>query len=230
MCERIVFPCRDALKPEFQKNSGSPTSAANIYANKHLVTRIVQDTISSLSMAYLTPENTSIMSTPSDDQDQKGQSMWEYMTNRRSRKQASLFFLGATFFTFSTLISKRATLARHRATYPLFYKPSNSPPPPINVRVEAVEALQFATMIAFSGTMMIGGGLLWAFDISSMEDIRAGVRRSIMRNSAVRAPGQAQKDKDFEAWLAETMAKRKANKEAEGAKDSKLRKEPGQKD
>ncbi|CAF9928586.1 MAG: hypothetical protein GOMPHAMPRED_005172 [Gomphillus americanus] len=162
------------------------------------------------------------MSTPSDATDQKSQTTWEYMTNRRSRKQASLFFLGATFFTFSTLMAKRATLFRQRATYPHFYKPSNSPPPPINVRAEAVEALQLATMSAFSGVMMIGGGLLWAFDISSLEDIRSRARRS----AVTLVPSQAQQDRAFEEWLADTMAKRKAKKEAE---ESQLREEPDQK-
>lgn len=96
--------------------------------------------------------------------------------SQRSRRQLGLFFAGAGFFAVSTLITRRALVRRYKASIPKFYQPSNRPDFQVNGAMEAFEALNIATINVLSLGMMTVGGLLYAFDISSVDDMRRNVR------------------------------------------------------
>lgn len=135
------------------------------------------------------------------------------LTSSRSRKQLGLFLAGATFFTISTLITRRALARKFIQTTPSFYQPSNRPPTqPVNGAIEAFEALNLATINVVSFGMMGVGGALWAFDISSMEDMRRKVRGGL----GVDGSGKSEMDaeEEIEEWLATVLA-RKERKERE---------------
>ena len=125
-------------------------------------------------------------------------------TNSRSRKQLTFYFAGATFFTLSTLITRRAVHRKQLWPTPRFYTPSNSPPPvPINGTVMAVEALQLATVNVLSFMMMLTGGFAWAFDISSVEEARTRIPVRKGRGvGAEREKGEDYEDEDaLREWL-----------------------------
>lgn len=99
-----------------------------------------------------------------------------YFSSKRAQRQLGLFFAGAGFSIATLLITRRALIRRYKATLPKFYHPSNGPGPEINGSLEAAEALSLATINVFSVGMMGVGGLLYAFDISTVADMRRDVR------------------------------------------------------
>lgn len=75
--------------------------------------------------------------------------------------------------------------------------------------MEAFEALNIATINVASIAMMVTGGLLWSFDISSLEDARVRLRGGLGFDGSGRTVTEA--EEEFEEWLATTLA-RKDNK------------------
>lgn len=97
--------------------------------------------------------------------------------SRRSRKQFSLVLAGTTFVFLSTAITRRAVVRRINWARPLYFHPNNQPTnKKINGGLEALEALSVATVTAISWTVMLTGGLFWALDISSLNELRTRVR------------------------------------------------------
>ena len=95
------------------------------------------------------------------------------ITSSRSRRQLGLFFAGSTFVVLSSFITRRAVLRRHQLIRPAFFHPSNMPPvTPFNAASEALDALGIATINVFSYGIMFGGGLLWAFNISTIAEFK----------------------------------------------------------
>lgn len=72
--------------------------------------------------------------------------------------------------------------------------------------------------------MMMTGGLLWAFDISSLDDMRRKVRGGLGVDGTGR--GERQAEEEWEEWLA-TVLERKRRKEEEGKGDGERRNERG---
>jgi len=142
--------------------------------------------------------------------------------SQRSRRQLGLFFAGASFFAISTLITRRSLVKRYKATIPKFYQQSNQPNE-VNGAMDAFEALNIATVNVASVSVMIAGGLLWALDISSLDDMRRRARGAIELNGS---GGSNDADEEMEEWLATVLA-RKDFKEMvrKAAKDKKDKKE-----
>ena len=68
--------------------------------------------------------------------------------------------------------------------------------------MEAFEALNIATVNVLSVGMMLGGGLLYAFDISSLDDMRRQIRASI----GVDGPRtEEDAEKEIEEWIASVL-------------------------
>ena len=63
--------------------------------------------------------------------------------------------------------------------------------------------------------MMITGGLLWAFDISGLEELRRKLRGGLGVDGS--GPGELDVEEEFEAWLA-TVLERKKEKEEKRTK------------
>jgi hypothetical protein len=82
--------------------------------------------------------------------------------------------------------------------------------------MEAFEALNIATVNVLSVGIMLGGGLLYAFDISSLDDMRRQVRASI----GVDGPRTDEDaEKEIEEWIASVLNMgSKSEKEAKRAK------------
>ena len=127
----------------------------------------------------------------------------------RSRRQLGLFLAGAGFVALSTLITRRSLVRRYKSSIPAFYQPNNRPNS-VNGAVEAFEALNIATVNVTSFAIMATGGMFYAFDISSLADLRRKIRGGL----GVDGTGRTEKDaeEEFEEWLAGVLA-RKSEKE-----------------
>lgn len=132
---------------------------------------------------------------------------------RRSARQLGLFFAGATFLTASALISRRAVARRMTDAYPKLFQPSHHGPkaPPRNPTEKsedtlvAVEALGLATLNVFSFGVMMTGGLMYAFDISNVEDLRYKARRKLYGTNGVVDEAAEQQVED---WIADVLSRR----------------------
>jgi hypothetical protein len=96
---------------------------------------------------------------------------------------------------------------------PSFYEPSNAPPRlRINGAMEAFEALNIATINVTSFAIMTTGGLMWAFDVGGIDDMRRKIRGGL----GIDGSGRSEKEveEEFEEWLA-TVLERKKQKEEE---------------
>ncbi|PQE19008.1 C6 zinc finger domain protein [Rutstroemia sp. NJR-2017a WRK4] len=133
----------------------------------------------------------------------------------RSQRQFGLFAAGACFFALSTAITRRSLVRKYRMTVPRFYSP-NTTVREVDGGMEALEALSIATINVFSLSMMATGGLLWAFDISNVDDMRRKVRRNMGLEGGQQ---DAEAEKQIEEWLATVLSrmdpKSKAEKEGE---------------
>ncbi|KFY05079.1 hypothetical protein O988_00281 [Pseudogymnoascus sp. VKM F-3808] len=135
----------------------------------------------------------------------------------RNRRQLGLFFGGATFFGIASLITRRSLVRRYNAIVPSFYQPSNMAGPPINLRVEAMDALTVATANVLSVAMMCTGGALWAFDIASMDELRAKMR-SRLGTEKVAGGGNSKAEQELEDWLAGVLERKKDPKDPKDEK------------
>ncbi|PBP18796.1 hypothetical protein BUE80_DR010442 [Diplocarpon rosae] len=124
----------------------------------------------------------------------------------RSRRPIGLFAAGAGFFLLSAAITRRSIIRRQRALVPKFYEPSNRVGPEVNGAVEAAEALAIATINVASVGIMATGGLLWAFDISSLSEMKSKVRRNMGVNVA--RTDQDAEEEEIEEWLATVLSRK----------------------
>ena len=91
----------------------------------------------------------------------------------------------------------------------------------MNGTLEAIRALQLATAHVVSVTVMVSGGLAWAFDVSSVNDLRSRIRGSV---GAGKTKTAVEMEARFEEWLAKT--EKEKEKEKVGNNDASL--VPGQ--
>jgi len=73
--------------------------------------------------------------------------------------------------------------------------------------------------------MMMAGGAFWAFDISTMDDLRRKVRGGLGIDGTGRSERQA--EEDFEEWLAETLARKDQKRQSRGEEDEEKKTERG---
>ena len=104
------------------------------------------------------------------------------------------------------MITRRALIRRYKASIPKFFQQSNKPNE-VNGAIEAMEALNLATINVFSASMMLGGGLLYAFDISSVDDVRRAVRSRIGAAASRTSPNRTDQEYEEEIgqWLASVL-------------------------
>jgi hypothetical protein len=91
--------------------------------------------------------------------------------------------------------------------------------------MEAFEALNIATVNVFSVGMMVTGGLLWAFDIASLDDMRSKVRTNLGVDP-IRTDQDA--EAEIEEWFATVLA-RKEFKALRGEKGIQIKEEDDKK-
>lgn len=73
--------------------------------------------------------------------------------------------------------------------------------------------------------MMMTGGTLWAFDISTMDDLRRKIRGGLGIDGSGRTEKQA--EEEFEEWLAGTLARKDERRQRSGDDDEELKNERG---
>lgn len=123
-----------------------------------------------------------------------------------------IFGAGVAFFAFSLLITRRSFARKRLQAHPAFYTDA-----PANVArqaaktsgaMEALEALNIATINVLSVTMMATGGALWYMDINSMADARRMLRGGLGVDGTGRDETQA--EEEFEEWMATVLSRRDA--------------------
>ncbi|KAI1185328.1 hypothetical protein F5B17DRAFT_40028 [Nemania serpens] len=131
--------------------------------------------------------------------------------SQRSLKQLGLFFAGAGFLTLATLITRRSVARKHRVTMPKFYIQSNRPVNKVDSDgpLIALEALNLATLNVLGFAVMMTGGVSWAFDISSIDDLRRMARKQI-------GPSGGRTDEEVEREIEEWVAKVLLRKDKKG--------------
>ena len=70
--------------------------------------------------------------------------------------------------------------------------------------------------------VMMTGGALWAFDISTTDDLRRKIRGGLGIDGTGRTERQA--EEDFEEWLAETLARTDEKRSTKGEEEEERRK------
>lgn len=145
---------------------------------------------------------------------------------RRNIKQLGLFFAGATFLTASVFISRRAVNRKMIASYPQLFQPSHHGPKPPprgpkekgDDQLVAVEALGLATLNVLSFGVMATGGLMFAFDISNVEELRQKARSSLYGPNGVVDEAAEQQVED---WIVDVLSRRDGNEsnESDSKKD-----------
>lgn len=137
---------------------------------------------------------------------------------RRSAKQLGLFFAGATFLTASVFISRRAVNRKMVTSYPKLFQPSHHGPRPPprgpkekgDDQLVAVEALGLATLNVMSFGVMATGGLMFAFDISNVEELRMKARSSLYGPNGVVDEAAEQQVED---WIVDVLSRRDGNED-----------------
>lgn len=86
---------------------------------------------------------------------------------------------------------------------PKFYTPSNHVHE-VDGSMEALEALSIATINVASTSLMLTGGLLWALDISTVDEMRQKHRAKMGLLAQETNP---EDEKQMEEWVAAMMAR-----------------------
>ncbi|KAI4177131.1 MAG: hypothetical protein LQ343_000613 [Gyalolechia ehrenbergii] len=174
------------------------------------------------------PNSTPISPSPNPSQSPNPQPDDTSLTGPRSMRQFSLFLTGAALVSLSVFSTRRALVRRYIATVPHFFQPSNAPPrQPFSLQKEAAEALRIATVNVLSFSVMMGGGVLWAADVGSLEEGRERLRGMRKRRErSVRGGRDERMDGEVEREFGELVGKslrKGADKEEEGGKEGRER-------
>lgn len=150
------------------------------------------------------PEAPKIEPAPAEEEPK---SFVQSLFSQRSRRQLGIFAAGATFFLLSTTVTRRAVTRRIHAARPAFYFP-NSRPNHANGPMDAAEALGLATLNVFSAAIMLTGGTMWAFDISSLQDLQNKYRAKL----EIQTGGVTDKkaEEEVEEWIAMMLSRKEA--------------------
>lgn len=100
--------------------------------------------------------------------------------------------VGAGFLAASVAVTRRSVVRLRTATVPPFYVSNRAPISSDDKGLIAVRALGLASLNVFSFGVMLVGGLSWAFDLSSVADLRERTRASL----AAPLPGIKSGDED----------------------------------
>ncbi|PGH00048.1 hypothetical protein AJ79_08319 [Helicocarpus griseus UAMH5409] len=131
----------------------------------------------------------------------------------RLSNSTKLLVGGTAFLFLSTLITRRALARKRLQAIPPKYTSAPYHKPPVNGALEALEALNLAT-INVASVAMIGVGMgMRAFEIETLDDLRRKVRGGL----GVDGSGRSEQDveEELEEWVVSVLD-RKKEKEARG--------------
>ncbi|KAF4998165.1 hypothetical protein FGRMN_3369 [Fusarium graminum] len=128
------------------------------------------------------------------------QPSWE-----RSLKQFGLLLSGAGFLAASVAVSRRSVLRMRRSSFPKFYCDNRTP---VKFDSEdrsflAAQALGLATLNVMSFGVLLVGGISWAYDLSSIEELRQRTRAVTRRPGAL----NPEEEKAMEEMMEDLMGK-----------------------
>ncbi|PGH03676.1 hypothetical protein GX51_03940 [Blastomyces parvus] len=134
-------------------------------------------------------------------------------TKSRIPNSTKLLVGGTAFLILSSIITRRALLRKRISSLPPTYTSAPFHQPPVNGPLEALEALNIATINVASIAMIGVGAGMYAFDINTMDDLRRKVRGGL----GVDGTGRSEQDveEELEEWVV-TVMNRKADKEKRG--------------
>jgi hypothetical protein len=118
----------------------------------------------------VTPQSSTTSPAPQNDDDPS-------VRLRRQKKQFSVMIAGTAFIVMSTIITRRGVARRIRWAKPTYFRQNmHHPEQKFDGGLEALEALSVATVNVFSWSIFYAGGMLWALDIASLEEMRSKLR------------------------------------------------------
>ncbi|KAK4192576.1 hypothetical protein QBC35DRAFT_357998, partial [Podospora australis] len=131
--------------------------------------------------------------------------------SERSRKQLGLFFGGCGFLALSVLVSRRAIAKHVRLARPRYFDSNvlwtldakKKDGPLKKDPFVAAEALALATLHVMSFGILFTGGMSWAWNISSLDELRALSASRIRQSSGGVADEEA--EKELTEWVAKTL-------------------------
>jgi exopolyphosphatase/pppGpp-phosphohydrolase len=142
-----------------------------------------------------------------------------------------VFGAGVAFFALAMLITRRSFARKRLQAHPAFYTDA-----PTNVArqaaktsgpMEAMEALNIATVNVLSVALMASGAAMWYMDINSMSDARRALRGGLGVDGTGRDEMQA--EEEFEEWMATVLSRRDSKeKNKDDASSTKRVNERGQ--
>ncbi|PYH47842.1 DUF3433 domain-containing protein [Aspergillus saccharolyticus JOP 1030-1] len=144
--------------------------------------------------------------------------LWTPQTNLK------LFLGGLAFFALTAFTTRRAIQKRQIAGIPPFFTSAQYHRPAVSGGVEAFEALNLATLNVLALAMAGTGGVLYAMEINSVEDMRRYVRRvSLSEEDAAKglAEGDREMEREVEAWAAKVLGE-KFGKELKAQREKEL--------
>ncbi|KAK2752680.1 hypothetical protein FQN54_008058 [Arachnomyces sp. PD_36] len=161
---------------------------------------------------------------PSQPPPQQSPSPSPPSTQPRLNNSSKLLLAGATFFALSSLITRRSLARKRVATIPPFYTTASYHRPPVNGAIEALEALNIATINVLSGAMLTVGAGMYGFGIETLEDMRRAVRGGL----GIDGTGRSEQDleEELEEWVVGVMG-RKEGKEQQREREKRKVDEKG---
>ncbi|RPB26551.1 hypothetical protein L211DRAFT_835366 [Terfezia boudieri ATCC MYA-4762] len=146
----------------------------------------------------------------------------------RLRRQLTLFLAGPVFLSTSILITRRALRRKALQMIPPQFHPNNAPPlHPPSGPLEALEALNLATLnIAAFAVTLVGAGM-FALDVTNMDELRRKVRGEDGLGGEVMGEkwrelkrAEREVEEEMEEWMVSVLArkevKERARRRAEG--------------
>ncbi|KAI5846525.1 hypothetical protein DFP73DRAFT_593598 [Morchella snyderi] len=128
---------------------------------------------------------------------------------RRQLKQLTLLLSGSAFLALSILTTRRTLAQRRLALTPPFYHPNTRPPlVPPNGALDALQALNLATLNTTAFAIFLVGGGMVALDVCTLEELRERARKTA-------AVGEAEREaeEEFEEWLVGVLARKEKKEE-----------------
>ncbi|RPB04087.1 hypothetical protein L873DRAFT_1840591 [Choiromyces venosus 120613-1] len=128
----------------------------------------------------------------------------------RLRRQLTLLLGGTTFLALSIALTRRTIHRRKLSLVPKYYHPNNRPPTnPPNGALDALEALNLATLNTLSFGMTLVGGGMFAMDVCSLQELRERVHAGMGGKDAA----AREAEEEFEEWLASVLARKERKEE-----------------
>ncbi|KAH0607699.1 uncharacterized protein H6S33_002733 [Morchella sextelata] len=131
---------------------------------------------------------------------------------QRQLKQLTLLLGGSTFLALSILTTRRTLAKRRLSLIPPFYHPNNRPPlVPPNGALDALQALNLATLNTMAFAIFLVGGSMVALDVCNVEELRGKARKTAVGEEELAKEREA--EEEFEEWLAGVLARKERKEE-----------------